>query len=159
MISLRRLDEGDRRTFEATGMLPGPADGLRWHPEYPTEPTMIGYRLSLDARQPDPDSTPWWMYHVVRDREVVGNIGFHGPPDDAGTVEIGYDVVESLWGQGIASGACAAIIAIARAAGAVQIRAETEAGNLGSQQVLIKNGFRREPAADSGTEIGFRLAW
>ncbi len=181
MIILRRLDEGDRRAFEATGMLAGPADGLRWHPEYPTENTMIGYRLSLDAQQPDPDTTPWWMYHVVRDSrgprdavrrseageksvvgwggEVVGNIGFHGPPDEAGTVEIGYDIVESLWGQGIASGACAAIVAIARDAGAALVRAETEPGNLGSQRVLINNGFLIEPATDGDAELKFRLAW
>jgi len=159
MITLRRLDERDRRTFEASGMLPGPADGLRWHPEYPTDNTMTGYRLSLDAGQPDPDSTPWWMYHVVRDGEVVGNIGFHGPPNEQGTVEIGYDIVESLWGQGIGSGACAAIIAIARAAGAVLVLAETEPGNLGSQRVLIKNGFRTEPVAGEGAAVRFRLTW
>lgn len=140
-------------------MLAGPPDGLRWHPEYPTENTMIGYRLSLDAGQPDPDATPWWMYHVVRGDEVVGNIGFHGPPDETGTVEIGYDIVDSLWGQGIASGACAAIIAVARAAGALAIRAETEAGNVGSQRVLIKNGFRIEPATADAADLRFRLTW
>ncbi|MFC7619528.1 GNAT family N-acetyltransferase [Microlunatus sp. GCM10028923] len=158
MITLRRLDERDRLGFEADGMLPGPVDGLRWHPEYPTENTLIGYRLSVEAGQPEPDTTPWWMYHVVRDREVVGNIGFHGPPDDHGTVEIGYDIVDSLWGQGIGSAACAAIVGIARNAGAGQVIAETEPDNVGSQRVLIKNGFVRFGAEEPGA-VRFRLRW
>lgn len=167
MITLRRLDERDRLGFEATGMLPGPADGLRWHPEYPTDNTLIGYRLSVEAGQPEPDTTPWWMYHVVRAGEknvvgwfdeVVGNIGFHGPPTEQGTVEIGYDIVDSLWGQGIATQACAAIVGVARAGGAAEVIAETEPDNLGSQRVLIKNGFVRLPPGDSD-EVRFRLRW
>lgn len=157
MITLRRLDERDRHSFESTGMLPGPAYGLRWHPEYPTDNTLVGYRLLFDAGPAEPDSTPWWMYHVVRDGEVVGNIGFHGQPAADGAVEIGYDIVKSQWGKGIASTACAEFITIARSAGAIEIQAATEPDNLASQRVLIKNGFRRLPAEDGDAEVRFRL--
>jgi hypothetical protein len=30
--------------------------------------------------------------------EVIGDIGFHGPPDEAGTVEIGCSIVEKCRG-------------------------------------------------------------
>ena len=159
MITLRRLDRRDRRSFERTGMLPGPPPGLCWHAEYPTDDTIIGYRLLLGAGQADPDTSPWWMYHVVRAGTVVGNIGFHGPPDDHGSVEIGYDMVESLWGQGIATRACAAIVAVARESGAADVVAGTDPDNHASQRVLINNGFRPESGPPGETELRFRLRW
>jgi Acetyltransferase (GNAT) domain len=33
--------------------------------------------------------------------EVVDDVGFHGPPDEAGTVEIGYSIVEQYRGRGL----------------------------------------------------------
>lgn len=41
---------------------------------------------------------------------VAGDIGFHGPPDDTGKVEIGYSVAPSRRGRGYATEAAAALV-------------------------------------------------
>ena len=45
--------------------------------------------------------------------EVIGDIGFHGPPDQAGTVEIGYGIVEQYRGRGLAGESAVAICGLA----------------------------------------------
>ena len=44
----------------------------------------------------------WGMYQIIlrETGEAIGDIGFHGPPDGAGTVEIGYSIVEQYHGRG-----------------------------------------------------------
>lgn len=38
------------------------------------------------------DRGKWGMFQMIlrETGEVIGDIGFHGPPDGSGTVEIGY---------------------------------------------------------------------
>ena len=43
-------------------------------------------------------------------RHVIGTIGFHGPPDDQGRLEIGYSVQESFRRQGFAREAVRAML-------------------------------------------------
>jgi [ribosomal protein S5]-alanine N-acetyltransferase len=45
--------------------------------------------------------------------EVIGDIGFHGPPDETGTVEIGYGIVEQYRGRGLAGDSAVAICGLA----------------------------------------------
>ena len=87
---------------------------------------------------------PWWIYQIVVDGQVVGDIGFHGPPADRTPcrVEIGYCVVPAWRGRGVASRACALIVEQAWTLGAEVIVADTESDNLASQRVLLRNGFR-----------------
>ena len=65
----------------------------------------IRYRLSqLDA---DPSIRKWLgRVMVLPDesgpRHVVGSIGFHGPPDDRGRLEVGYRVEPSYRRRGLA---------------------------------------------------------
>jgi len=47
---------------------------------------------------------------VVAEGTLVGETGFHGPPDQSGTVEVGYGVLPSWRGQGIATEATRALI-------------------------------------------------
>jgi ribosomal-protein-alanine N-acetyltransferase len=54
---------------------------------------------------------------VIIDRSggsVIGDIGFHGPPSDGGSVEIGFSIVPSRRRRGHASEAAAALLAWAR---------------------------------------------
>jgi RimJ/RimL family protein N-acetyltransferase len=76
---------------------------------------------------------------------VVGDIGFHGPPSPELAVEIGYSVVPAWRGRGVASRACALIVQQAWQDGADTVVAETDAGNVVSQMVLLRNGFQRRP--------------
>ena len=65
----------------------------------------------------NPASADWlfWVF-ILRDRDggqdaACGGGGFKGPPDDTGTVEIGYSVLREFRARGIASEALEALIA------------------------------------------------
>jgi hypothetical protein len=51
----------------------------------------IPARERLEQLAADASEQPWLVRAVVRraPRQVVGNVGFHGPPDGQGRVEIG----------------------------------------------------------------------
>jgi ribosomal-protein-alanine N-acetyltransferase len=50
----------------------------------------------IDRLTRDPSAAPWMARAMVLteagSRRVVGSIGFHGPPDEGGRLEIGYSV-------------------------------------------------------------------
>lgn len=146
---------------EASRMVNGNSGGDRdWHPEYPLEGTLMAARLLLGLSGfadpatpvlPDPDlpePAPWGMYQIMITSEgrpqIVGDIGFHAPPNEFGVAEIGYGVVPALRGRGLATKACLAVIEIARREGARRLVAAVEADNAASQRVLIKAGFVEE---------------
>jgi GNAT superfamily N-acetyltransferase len=91
-----------------------------------------------------------WGHRQVVERAsglVVGGIGFFGPPR-GGEVEIGYGIVPSRQGRGYATEALQAMIVMAWADSRVAIVvAGTDPGNVASQRVLGKAGFRRIAAA------------
>ena len=115
-----------------------------WHPEYPLADTLEGLTWLFAAWQEmgglDPTSQ-WWTYQLIVDGHVVGDIGFHGPPDERKQLVIGYQVVPAAQGRGIATAACAQILELAWSAGARRVLAFTDADNLASQSVLRRNGF------------------
>lgn len=89
----------------------------------------------------------WMLGFAVVHREhqsVIGTLGFKGPPDEAGMVEIAYGIVPSYQGQGYASEAAAAAVAFAFGTRQVHIvRAHTLPTNAPSIGVLLKCGFTR----------------
>ena len=119
-----------------------------WHPEYPLADTVSAVALVIGAYEatagPLVQQPTWWVFQIVVDSWVVGDIGFHGPPGDQPPcrVEIGYCVVPAWRGQGVASRACALIVEQAWTLGAEVIVADTESDNVASQRVLLRNGFR-----------------
>jgi ribosomal-protein-alanine N-acetyltransferase len=50
------------------------------------------WRIRHDQVLADPDAADWVARAALVDDEVVGHVGFHGPPDDAGMVEVAYSV-------------------------------------------------------------------
>jgi RimJ/RimL family protein N-acetyltransferase len=81
--------------------------------------------------------------------EVIGDIGFHGPPDEAGTVEIGYSIVEQYRGRGLVGESAVAICGLAWSRPEVtRIIAQTEESNAASAGVLRHAGFREDRVAD-----------
>ena len=85
---------------------------------------------------------------------VVGGIGFFGPPL-GGEAEIGYGIVPSRQGRGYATEALLAMVAMAWADARVgTVVAGTDPGNVASQRVLEKAGFRQVSAAG---EFRYRL--
>jgi RimJ/RimL family protein N-acetyltransferase len=89
----------------------------------------------------------WFAWYVVLRGDLdtpdtlAGSIGYFGPPKD-GTVEIGYSVVESFRGRGIASEAVAAVTARALALpGVLRVIAHSRPDNAPSLGVLRRAGF------------------
>ena len=119
----------------------------RWHPEYPLAD-------ELDVLRPlanDPAPDPVFGLMMIRDASdglAVGGIGFFGPPDADGAVEVGYGLVPAARGRGIAGAALTQAIAIAAAHGVRVVRADTDPANLPSSRVLERAGFRELPASD-----------
>jgi [ribosomal protein S5]-alanine N-acetyltransferase len=130
-----------------------PADGASWHPEYPLPDTLDALQMLLTTHRAMGTLAGlprWWVHQIWVGGQVVGDVGFHGPPPASGpvVVEIGYALVPALRGRGIASRACALLLELAWRDGADQVLAETDADNSASQAVLVHNGFRRRLSGD-----------
>ena len=96
----------------------------------------------------DPTIQPWLGRLIVLDdgagRRAIGSIGFHGPPDDHGRVEVGYRVEPEYRRHGVASEVVRALFDWAdREHGVTRFRAATSPDNLASQAVLARFGFRQ----------------
>ncbi|MGW5062874.1 GNAT family N-acetyltransferase [Streptomyces sp. NPDC004096] len=76
------------------------------------------------------------------DGAVVGDAGFHGPPDEAGMVEVGYTVVPGYRRQGYARAMLAALLVRAAAEPGVRtVRARIGSGNDASLATIAGFGF------------------
>jgi RimJ/RimL family protein N-acetyltransferase len=88
---------------------------------------------------------------------VVGDIGFHGPPDDRGAIEVGYCVVPSRRGRGYASEAARAIVEWASRQQSVRlIVAGCDPNNVPSICTLERTGFVRTGKADGELRWRYR---
>jgi [ribosomal protein S5]-alanine N-acetyltransferase len=124
-----------------------------WARGYPLPGTRVAARnfLRHAGAAGEGGNRQWGMFEIIlRDTgEVIGDIGFHGPPDEAGTVEIGYGIVEQYRGRGLAGESAVAICGLAWSRPEVaRIIAQTEEGNAASDGVLRRAGFREDGAAN-----------
>ena len=119
----------------------------RWHPEYPLADELDVLRPLAEDPAPDP-VFGLMMIRDARDGLAVGGIGFFGPPDADGAVEVGYGLVAAARGRGLAGAALAQALGIAAAHGVRVVRADTDPANLPSSRVLERAGFRELPASD-----------
>lgn len=114
--------------------------GDAWHPEYPFTDELAPLSSLASSNAPHPVFT---MYLVRRSSDglAVGGLGFFGPPDAGGRVELGYGIVPAARGAGLATAALRGALRLAREAGASRAAAETGSTNLASQRVLTATGF------------------
>jgi ribosomal-protein-alanine N-acetyltransferase len=101
----------------------------------------------IGALEQDPLGLAWdgIILHKA-DQTAIGCIGFHGPPDEAGRVEIGYNIIPAYEGRGYATEMARRVIDWAFQTPGIQvITAECLDDNLGSIRVLEKAGMRRLP--------------
>lgn len=128
---------------EAARIVAGePSAADLWHPEYPFADELDPLR-GLASADPALVHPVFTMYQIRRrsDGFAVGGIGFFGEPDADGVVEIGYGLVASVRGAGLATEALGAASALAFDHGANAIVADTTPDNRASQRVLEKAGF------------------
>lgn len=92
------------------------------------------------------EGDPWILgFRLVRrsDGAEVGQCGFKGPPDIAGTVEVSYYVASEFEGRGYATQAAEALTRFAMADGRVQtVCAHTLPEQNASTRILKKCGFK-----------------
>jgi RimJ/RimL family protein N-acetyltransferase len=156
-LVLRPLPWDAVRAITAGRRLPG------WADDYPAEGDVVIAGLLFRAGPAAwPGANQAWGHRQVVERDtglVVGGIGFAGPPGARGEVELGYGIVPSRQGRGYATEAVAAMLAVAWADPAVEaVVASTATGNLASQRVLQKAGFRPVGrTADQDAELRYRL--
>jgi RimJ/RimL family protein N-acetyltransferase len=94
----------------------------------------------------DPASADWIARAAVAEPEdvVVGHGGFHGPPDEHGTVEVAYSVDPAYRRRGYARAILAALLERADADPAVHVvRASISPDNTGSLATIAGLGFTK----------------
>ncbi|AKU92481.1 GNAT family N-acetyltransferase [Vulgatibacter incomptus] len=135
----RAADSGGAAAVEAL---------LRVHvdPSWPSpdlREVLLGHAEAIEA---DPALWCWGLWLVLdgRARNLVGDVGFKGPPDSTGTVEVGYGIVPPFRRRGLAVEAVRALIEWSDIQPGVEmIAARCFASNAGSIGVLEHLGFRR----------------
>lgn len=103
------------------------------------------FRFVLARLSDHPGETHWWTWlPILKDQNMlIGNCGYKGTPKD-GMVEIGYDVVSSLRGIGLATEIAAVLIDHAFSFPEVEyVQAHTLAEENASCGVLKKCGFKK----------------
>jgi RimJ/RimL family protein N-acetyltransferase len=102
------------------------------------------WRMRSRQVQTDPLSADW-ITGVIWDVErgmAVGRAGYHGPPDDAGMVEVGYSVDPVHRRQGYARAALEALLdRAAREPAVLTVRASISPDNVASLRLVAQYGF------------------
>ena len=139
-------------TEEARALLQGsPAPGRPWLAGYPMQGTLIAVEAFVRAIDNGADPGAYGVYQLVRsgDGLVIGDIGFHGRPNVAGSVTVGYGLAPGARGQGYATEALRAVVAWALAQPEVAaVEADTTHANLPSQRVMERAGMRLYDRSD-----------
>ena len=120
------------------------------HDEWPGEDIEEVLPLFARALEKDPTRAEWGrlIIHAAH-RTIIGDIGFQEPPDDKGTVEMGYSIVPSHRQRGYATEAGRAIIAWVFSRPEVKrVIANCLQDNHASIRVLEKLGMKRMGVED-----------
>jgi RimJ/RimL family protein N-acetyltransferase len=121
-------------------------NGNAWAQGYPLASTLLRAELTLAAAARRSPLGLFGTYQLVRraDNQVIGDVGFMGPPDATGAVSIGCAIIEDARGQGYATEAVGALLAWAREqSGLTCVLADTTRSNVASQRLLERVGMHR----------------
>lgn len=140
-LTLRALPPAD-----CARLAEGGTAGLTWIEGAPPEGTVEGAGIMVQLAAAGVYRPGWGTYAITRteDGVALGGIGFHGPPDADGTVEIGYDLSPAARGAGWATEAARLLASWAMSRPEVRtVTAAAEPANVPSQRVLLRAGFLR----------------
>lgn len=157
-LATERLDLAPLPVAAAAALPEGRAEasrilGATLAPGWPL-PDLIGV---LDRQVGSSDAELFGIWVIIeRDSGVVvGDAGFHGPPDEAGTVEIGYSVVPEWRQRGYATEGAAALVGWALSQVAVQaVVAGCDRDNIPSIRTFERLGFSQ--AGEEARELRWR---
>lgn len=137
--AMMALVAGDRETASA-------AAGVVLSEFLASEECAWLWQIRLAQIAADPDSEPWVARAVVSEGggQVIGHAGFHGPPDQAGMVEVGYTVDPRFRRQGYAKAMLRELLSWATGQGRVTtVRASIRPDNVASLAAIEGFGFER----------------
>lgn len=145
MIESPRLLLRELSVAEAAAIAAGRAPpGQRWADAYPLDGTLRAIAMLLRAAEQGALRPGFGQYQIIEraTAHVIGDIGFHAAPDSAGIVELGYGIVPTARGRGLASESVRALSHWALHHPAVTtIVAQTEQDHWPSRHVLQATGF------------------
>ncbi|HZJ04845.1 MAG TPA: GNAT family N-acetyltransferase [Nocardioidaceae bacterium] len=154
--AMRALVAGDRETASA-------AAGVVLSEFLASEECTWLWQIRLVQIAADPDIETWVARAVVSEagQHVVGHAGFHGPPDLAGMVEVGYTVDPRFRRQGYAKAMLRELLSWATAESRVTtVRASIRPDNVASLATIEGFGFERTGEQwdeDDGLETIFEV--
>jgi RimJ/RimL family protein N-acetyltransferase len=118
--------------------------GVALTPYFTAEESLGLWRLRVEQVTSDPGSAEWITQAVVAEPEerVVGYAGYHGPPNAAGMVEVGYAVDPNYRRQGFARAMLAELLRRAAGDPAVKtVRVSISPDNAASLATIAGFGF------------------
>ncbi len=136
------LVEIDRELARAILIARAPV-GAQWAAGYPTDGSLACAAAVIEASDAGRTS-PFGAFCIVRHDSglTIGDTLFHSPPDDRGTVDIGYGLVRSARGHGFATIAVRAMLGWAFAQrSVVRVTANTTDDNAASVRVMERAGM------------------
>lgn len=151
------LTDAELREKEALSRLLGARVPESWPPE-----TLLDVRpLFLSHLRTHPEWEGWISWYAIDVRSdtpvLCGSVGFKGPANDLGMVEIGYSVLPEFQGVGFATEMVIGLTAWAEKDPRVNcVEAETIQDNIASQRVLVKSGYSEIGAGVEPNTMRFR---
>ena len=145
MLSSARVRVAPIVPRQARAMLAGtPEPDLAWADGFPLPSVRGALERIVAAAAAGRSLEPYFAYVIVRlaDGLAIGDVGFHGPPDADGAVEIGYALVPVARGSGLATEATGLLVAWACGQPGVRTSsARVDPANAPSRCVLERLGF------------------
>jgi ribosomal-protein-alanine N-acetyltransferase len=153
----RELAEAEIHDKDKFARLLGASIPVSWPPENLRDVQ----NLFLDMYNEHPQWQSWLTWYAVKvdaiEPILCGGIGFKGPADKSGMVEIGYSVLPEYQGEGLATEMVKGIVRWAHRQLSVKIiEAEVKTENIASIRVLEKNSFVRIGVGLEDNTIRFR---
>ena len=122
--------------------------GAALPPEWP-RPDLFDVLPIQAAASPGTECFGVWVIIQRDSGSVVGDVGFIGPPDEAGSIEVGYSVIPDRRRRGYATEAAGAIVEWALSQPDVLVVvAGCDSDNAPSIRTLERIGFRRTGEAN-----------
>jgi [ribosomal protein S5]-alanine N-acetyltransferase len=152
----------ERDDFQAEVQIAGQAHSVHFVPEWPAD--ALGFFPGLAERlRLHPDAEPLSGILILIEKAgmvAVGNMGTKGPPDEGGTVDIGYGMNPSSEGRGYMTEAVRGFADWLLARPEVRrVTADCLDTNIGSRRVLEKAGFTRLGERYDEGEGGTLISW
>ncbi|MFL0250303.1 GNAT family N-acetyltransferase [Clostridium neuense] len=118
--------------------------GMKTNKAWPTNDTNDILPIIVKSlKENEPSGFETWMIERKDSKEIIGDIGFHGMPDENGEVEIGYGLVENERRKGFGFEAARAIMDFAIAHEAVKVvKADCLINNIPSARILDRLGMK-----------------